>query len=36
MVPTYKPSPLGLGRFEKDSTDRRHSGEFSRITLPLA
>jgi FlaA1/EpsC-like NDP-sugar epimerase len=35
MVPTYKPSPTGLGRYEKDSTDRRHSGEFSRIIAPI-
>jgi FlaA1/EpsC-like NDP-sugar epimerase len=35
MVPTYKPSPTGLGRYEKDSTDRRHSGEFSRIIAPV-
>jgi FlaA1/EpsC-like NDP-sugar epimerase len=31
MVPTYKPSPTGLGRYEKDSADRRQSGEFSRV-----
>ena len=34
MVPTYKPSPTGLGRYEKDSTDRRHSSEFRRVTTP--
>ena len=35
MVPTYKPSPTGLGRYDKDSTDRRNSSEFSRIISPV-
>ena len=35
MVPTYKPSPTGLGRYEKDSTDRRHSSEFARAITPV-
>lgn len=35
MVPTYKPSPTGLGRYEKDSTDRRHSSEFPRFPAPV-
>ena len=35
MVPTYKPSPTGLGRYEKDSTDRRNSSEFPRLPTPV-
>jgi FlaA1/EpsC-like NDP-sugar epimerase len=31
MVPTYKPSPTGLGRFAKESKDRRHAPDVSRI-----
>jgi FlaA1/EpsC-like NDP-sugar epimerase len=30
MVPTYLPSPNGLGRYEKDSLDRRVPGETRR------
>ena len=36
MVPTYKPSPTGLGRYEKDSTDRKQSGEFARLNIPVS
>jgi FlaA1/EpsC-like NDP-sugar epimerase len=36
LVPTYQPSPLGLGRYERDSKDRKHSGEYRRDDPILA
>jgi FlaA1/EpsC-like NDP-sugar epimerase len=35
MVPTYKPSPTGLGRYDKDSTNRRQAGEPARVATPM-
>ena len=33
MVPTYTPSSTGLGRYEKDSTDRRHPADPARTII---
>jgi len=35
LVPTYQPSPIGLGRYEKSSRERRQVNEISRATSTL-